>query len=55
MLEECWNLQVVVDGGGSATFFKPININSLTYAIGKSVSSEDMSNILNQLSEHEFS
>ena len=58
------HLQVVVDRGEltrklltkrSKTFYKPINVHSVTHAIGASVSSTSMWNILNQSGKHTFS
>ena len=53
-------LKVVIDGGeltkrGSHVLYKSINVNSVAYAIGKSVSRTSMQNILNQLGNHDFS
>ena len=62
--EECENLKVVVDGGEltrnvtkrrTQMFCKPIDVHSVTNAIGEIVSSISMWNIVNQLGKHDFS
>ena len=60
--EECWNPKVV-DGGDlariltkrSQTFYKPVDVRSVTYAIGESISSISIWNIMNQLGKYNFS
>ena len=60
--EEWKNLTVVVDGlleilskRKSQSFYKSIDVHYVTNAKGEIVSSKSMWNIVNKLSEHDFS
>ena len=49
------NLLEILNKRGSQTFFKAINVYSVTNAVGKSISSVIMWNTGNQLGKHDFS
>ena len=61
--EECWNPKVVVDDGDlnqmltkrSQTFCKSVDAHSVTNAIGKSILSLSIWNIVNQPVKYNFS
>ena len=61
--EECWNPKVVVDGGDlnqiltkrSQNFCKSVDTHSVTNAIGKSILSISIWNIVNQSGKYNFS
>ena len=59
--EECGNLKVVVESlletlikRRSQTSFRPIDLHSVTNAVGEGISSTSKWNIVNQLGKHNF-
>ena len=62
--EECGNLKVVIYGRclleiltrrRSETFYEPLDLQSVTNAVGEGIYSTGQWNIVNELSKHDFS